>query len=62
MASNNTDQNNNIVTDLSAPKQVVSTVSSTGVNNSIETKNRKWHSKGRCINGQKINALFSNSR
>ena len=55
--SNNTEHEDNLVTDLFAPKQVVSTVSSIGVNNSIETKTRKWHAKGRHVTGQRTNTL-----
>ena len=57
VAFNNTEHEDNLVTDLSAAKQVVSTVSSIGVNNSIETKNREWHTKGRHVTGQRTNAL-----
>ena len=57
VAFNNTEHEDNLVTDLSAPKQVVSTVSSIGVDNSIETNTRKWHAKGRHVTGQKTNTL-----
>ena len=43
------DHSNNIVIDLSAPKQVVSTCPSTGVNNTMEINTREGYVKGRHV-------------
>ena len=51
-AFTNAEHMNTPVTDLTAPKQVVNTVSSTSMDNSIDGKCREVHAKGSHINSQ----------
>ena len=51
---------NTPVTDLAAPKQVVNNVSSTSMNNSIDSKYREVHAKGSLINSQNTGIFDAN--
>ena len=60
VAFTNAGHNSTPVINLTAPRQVVNTVFSTSMNNSIDSKHRPFHTKSRHINSRNMDVSVRN--